>query len=423
MKTMQESGPLIGCVADDFTGAGDVASFITNEGASCLLINGIPDKNQTLDPEYDAVVIALKSRISPVSEAVRDTEAAFDWLLANGVRTLYFKYCSTFDSTPQGNIGPVLDHLLERYNIPFTVLCPALPINQRTVRDGKLYVGNIPLDESPMRYHPLNPMWDSDVSVLMQAQSKYPCYKLTHDMYTMTDEEICAVIESWKAEHEHFYLVVDYYEEAHGKRIAQLFKGLRLLSGGSALPAYVYRLLAAQNTLPKKSTLILAGSCSQMTLKQIQYYLDTHKDALRILPEKLMSGEQTVDQIWEFIEDTHSESVLIYSSQTHEEIATGTRYTQQEISSALEALMAELGKRAVNAGMTRMIVAGGETSGAVMHALGETVYEIGPSVAPGIPILIPLNKKQMRLILKSGNFGQENFFIEALSLLEKEKKG
>jgi len=431
LKNAGVKAPLIGCVADDFTGAGDVASFIAAEGADCLLVNGIPESGSDLAEGHDAIVVALKSRSNPAEEAVRDTEAVFDWLLASGIKTLYFKYCSTFDSTPRGNIGPVLDNLLERYDIPFTILCPALPVNKRTVKNGILYVNGVPLSESPMRYHPLNPMWDSDITVLMNAQSKYPSYKMTYDMYGLPDEDIKTIIEGWKKESKHFYIVADFFESEHAQRIAELFSGITLLSGGSALPGYLFKLLNGEKDSEKQpashtgkgkksTTLILAGSCSQMTLLQIKNYLQSGREAYQVFPEKLLAGEIDADSIWRFVENAKTDSVLIYSSQAPNEIAAMAKYSQQEVSDALECLMGELGRRAVDAGLNKVIVAGGETSGAVMKAFNEIAYEIGPSVAPGVPVLIPLHKQEMRLVLKSGNFGQEDFFIKTMSILQQE---
>lgn len=418
----------IGCVADDFTGAGDIASFIAQRQARVLLINGVPDERQEIDGSYDAVVIALKSRTAAPREAARETRLAFDYLRAHGARQLYFKYCSTFDSTPQGNIGPVLDHLLESYGIPYTILCPALPVNHRVVRDGRLYVDGVPLDESPMRYHPLNPMWDSRVCALMESQSRYRCYELTHEAYRHSDEEIMERVGVWARENEHFYIAVDFFKEEHGERIAKLFGSLPLLTGGSALPPF---LLGGREGSPAlrpggaadSRAILLAGSCSEMTLRQIDRFVEQGGAAQRIVPAALLAGEQTEQTLWRFAEAHPREDVLFYSSQTHEEIALMARYSQREISDALETLMAALGKRAIDEGVTRLIVAGGETSGAVMGALKESAYEIGPAVAPGVPILIPSGKKDVRLVLKSGNFGKEDFFIQALRALGRGEAG
>ena len=415
----------LGCVADDFTGAGDIASFIGKSCERVLLINGVPEADYRPREEYDAVVIALKSRTAPIEEAVEQTRRAFDWLRAQGAQKLYFKYCSTFDSTPRGNIGPVLDHLLERYDLPYTILCPALPVNKRTVRDGILYVDGVPLAEGPMRFHPLNPMWDSRVSALMESQSRYRCYELTHEMYRLSDEQILAKIAEWERENEHFYIVVDYFEEAHGARIAKLFGHLPLYSGGSVLAQHLTEMLksrkapkAPANGAPR--SVLLAGSCSEMTLKQVGRFLSDGGIAQRVSPQKLLSGEQTAQSLWQFAKEHPGEDILFYSSQPHEEIAAIAQHSQGEISQALERLMAQLGKRAVDSGVRRIIVAGGETSGAVMQAIGENAYSIGPSVAPGVPILTPVSMDNIRLVLKSGNFGLENFFIEALGAMDRE---
>lgn len=407
----------IGCVADDFTGAGDVASFIAETGTRCLLVDGVPDVDFHLDEHDEAVVIALKCRSIPADEAVRQTDAAFKWLHEHQAKTLYYKYCSTFDSTAAGNIGPVLDHLLERYNIPYTILCPALPINQRIVKDGLLYVCGVPLAESPMKDHPLNPMWTSSVSELMQSQSRYPCYNLSYSFYEQSDEVIGRKIAQWKNQSPHFYIAVDYCAEEHGRRIAQLFGDLPLLSGGSALPADLCRLRGG-NGAPMEGALLLAGSCSAMTLRQIHYYVSNGGFARQIKPAELIGGRQSAEGLWQFALEHRAHNVLFYSSQAPDDMDEDLACSQAEISAILEKTMARLAQLAVENGYKKIIVAGGETSGAVMKALDTNAYRIGESVAPGVPVLIPQNRQDMRLVLKSGNFGQEDFFSRAAHVIE-----
>ena len=420
---------ILGCVADDFTGASDVASFLAEGGASCLLINGVPGDDFVLDPGYDAVVIALKTRNVEPQSAVADTTKSFEWLRRKGAKKLYFKYCSTFDSTPKGNIGPVLDALLEQFKIPYTILCPALPVNRRIVKEGILYVDGMPLDKSPMRNHPINPMWDSSIVRLMEAQSKYPCFTLDYRQLYQDKDTIMEYMKELELHNNHFYLVGDYFEEKHGARQAELFKDLPLLSGGSALPKHLFRHYAKSNQIygnkllnnkqkdkSFQSGLILSGSCSVATCNQIRNFINLGGTALEIKAECLMDGSQTVEDIWKFIEQNRTKDVLIYSF--NKDKGNIAPEKQIQISGKLEGTVAKLGRMAVESGINNIVVAGGETSGAVIQALGSAAFEIGKSLAPGVPILYPRGYPDLKITLKSGNFGQPDFFSRALSIMK-----
>lgn len=405
---------ILGCIADDFTGASDAASFLVKGGMSVQLYNGIPENASDLKP-VQAIVIALKSRTQETLQAVADSKHAAQFLLDQGITHLYFKYCSTFDSTPQGNIGPVCDALLEQMKAAYSLLCPSLPVNGRTVSNGRLFVNGTPLDESPMKDHPLTPMWDSRISELMRPQSHYSCQILPRNA-------------SWhKPEYtEPFYLIPDYETDEDGEKIAKTFGHLPFLSGGSGLlkPLAEY-LLSGSGTsrqipataVPGKA-LLIAGSCSKMTLSQIAWYQAQNMPSLRMDPLALLNGTQTPEQIWEFIE-THTDeqhAVLVYSSDTPEMVRRSQELGREKIASMLEQLSARLAEKAVEHGFTRIICAGGETSGAITKGLHFSSYEIGESIAPGVPVMIPALRPDIRLVLKSGNFGQEDFFGRALSM-------
>lgn len=339
-----EKGIFLGVVADDFTGASDVASFLMEAGVGTVLFNGVPCKRPKLREGTGAIVVALKTRTEPVYQAVAESMEAFAWLKEMGAAQLYLKYCSTFDSTDKGNIGPVADAVLEAYGLTCTVLCPSLPVNGRTVRDGKLYVNGVLLEESPMKDHPLTPMRKSRIDCLMARQGGHPCVCLTVEGLEklrrggQVPKQVSGQVlgQAIGAEgKEAFYIVPDYYEDAHGDLIAELFGDLPFLTGGSGL----------------------AG-------------------------------------------------------------ALGRRYMRMKAASGLGA--SRLGTAspgvASQAGCVRFIVAGGETSGAVAKALGYRSFYIGPAVAPGVPVMIPLDSPDVRLVLKSGNFGQEGFFERALRI-------
>ena len=407
---------IIGCIADDFTGAGDAASFLEKGGLRVILSNGIPDSKSLKEEELeraDAVVIALKSRALEAETAVAAVLEAAEWLKAHGAERYYIKYCSTFDSTKDGNIGPVCDAMLQWTGEPYTVLCPSLPINGRTVKDGCLYVKGVPLAESHMRYHPLNPMTDSRIKNLMDAQSRYPSFE-TGKNYDV--EELLR-----ERKEQHFYLIPDYETEKDGEAIAEAFKDRRLFTGGSGLLEALARLYtsggrAHESHAPENSdekALILAGSCSKATLDQIAAFRQTGRSSYKIEPDQLLEGKQSLDELKNFIKYTDG-TVLIYSSDTTEHIKDYS-HSQREISEILEQTLSDLALYAAENGINKLVVAGGETSGAVMLKLGYRIFHIGKSMAPGVPVLLPVNRPKLRIVLKSGNFGGQNFFVEAVS--------
>lgn len=413
---------LFGCVADDFTGASDAASFLKSQGMTTILCNGVPEKAP--DEACDAIVIALKTRTAPVKESVEDSLRAIRWLRSQNAERLYVKYCSTFDSTREGNIGPVLDAVLEELDIPYTVLCPSLPVNGRTVKDGNLYVNGVPLHETSMRNHPLTPMWDSDLSVLMRDQSKYPCIKLSLEDMLKGKEAVEDILASFGAGKEHFYVIPDYYEPDHANVIFSCFDGLTLLSGGSGLlGADCLRLYSdEEKSLPHRTvgkSLLLAGSCSEATLTQVDNYRNSGKKLVYVEPAQLLSGQQNAQQLW--AEHRTEDEILFYSSDKAENVRKVQENGKEKISQLLEHTMSDLAVMAVQNGYTQIIVAGGETSGAVILGLGYHSFLVGESIAPGVPIMIPTEDKKIRLALKSGNFGQDDFFIRALQMMTTEQ--
>lgn len=405
-----------GVVADDFTGASDAASFLVKAGVPTVLFNGIPESLPEISEATKAMVIALKTRTMPRERAVEESLAAFRKLKEMGASQLYLKYCSTFDSTREGNIGPVADAVLKAWKIPYTVLCPSLPVNGRTVKDGILYVNGVPLSESPMRNHPLTPMRESSLVKLMEIQSEFPA-KAVGSNFTATAE---------RAEAESpCYLIPDYETEEDGDRIAEFFGDLSFLTGGSGLIGalgrrYVKRYGKTPCTQEKLSgdagkALVLAGSCSAMTLCQIADYTGRGAASYRLLPEELLDGRQNAQSVFAWIQKQKSGS-LIFSSASPEDLEKSQKLGKERVAAKIEETLAGLAHMAAEHGYTRIIVAGGETSGAVTQALGYQVFEIGESVAPGVPVMMPLANPSLRLVLKSGNFGQEDFFTRALEV-------
>ncbi|WP_227001795.1 3-oxo-tetronate kinase [Virgibacillus necropolis] len=407
-----------GCIADDFTGGSDIASFFVKGGLRTVLYNGVPQGD--VMPDADACVIALKTRTQNTKEAVKSSLVAINWLKEQGAQQYYVKYCSTFDSTPEGNIGPICDAVMEEINVPYTILCPALPVNGRTVKDGCLYVHGVPLHKSPMKDHPLTPMWDYDLVRLMNAQSKFPSVKIPTSLPELEAEEFIEKFMN-KIDTSRFYLVPDYEKEEDAEKLVQLFGDLKLITGGSGLAeplAKVGNRNVETNTFEqsKSPALVLSGSCSEATRNQIAEYEKSGGISYFMDPVKLLSGEESVENIWNVIAKNKDTSVLVYSSDTPENVKLIQEQGKAEVAERLEKATADIAERAVNAGYHRIIVAGGETSGAVTKRLGFTGYHIGESIAPGVPIMIPIQETRIRLVLKSGNFGESDFFLRALSL-------
>ncbi|MDR1733234.1 MAG: four-carbon acid sugar kinase family protein [Synergistaceae bacterium] len=412
----------LGCVADDFTGASDAASFLVNEGLPVLLYNGIPKNAEGLE-NCAAAVIALKSRSAPVSEAVKDSREAFRFLVENGAKQLYSKYCSTFDSTSTGNIGPVTDAMLDELNLPYTLLCPSLPVNKRQVRDGHLYVEGVPLNESPMKNHPLNPMWDSFIPTLMKDQGKYPSLVLNAGMLNDPAGAALREVKLFGERHPRFYVVPDYENDEQGRRIVEIFGSLRFLTGGSGLLGPLANRCRREYGAPREFSvesktsgpgILLSGSCSKATREQIQTYRKAGGPALAVSPDRLLDGTQTVDEIWSFAQE--HDNPLIYSAGAEPDGKREPEADSEKASRILEKTMSQIGRRAFERGYTRIVVAGGETSGAVMLALGFDAFLIGQSIAPGVPVMVPVQRRDVRLALKSGNFGQPDFFARALEM-------
>ena len=410
-----------GCIADDFTGASDAASFLAKGGLSVQLISGVPDDGTKLPEDIRAVVIALKSRTQETQAAVADTLAAARWLKKQGAVQFYLKYCATFDSTPQGNIGPCADALMEELEVPYTVLCPALPVNGRTVRDGCLYVGDLPLNESHMKDHPLTPMWDARIANLIAPQSRYPAMEVHRDLLTGGAAQVIAEVEAFGQGKDHFYVIPDYTEYGDGAAIADLFGGLTLLTGGSGLLEHLAEAVAGNDKTgyPDVSSsgpaVVLSGSCSKPTLGQIRYFLETGHAGMKMDPAALLDKTQSLEDFKAFIKNNDG-PVLVYSSDTADNVRQIQESGREAVASLLETTTAEIAEFALKSGFTRIIVAGGETSGAVMQKLGYHSYRIGPSVSPGVPVMIPTDNEAVRVVLKSGGFGGEDFFVKALEM-------
>ena len=425
---MDKKKLLFGCVSDDFTGGSDAASFMALGGLKTVLLNGIPEADFELPADCDGVVIAQKSRTQETAGAVADSLAAVRWMKERGAKQIYFKYCSTFDSTPKGNIGPVTDAIMRELDVPGTLLCPALPANDRRVRGGVLYVNGVPLAESPMRNHPLTPMTRSRIAELMAPQGAYDSMEISLEALHGDSSSLKGRLTAFAADREHYYLIPDCDSDADSERIVELFGDMAFLTGGSGLlTALARRITGRQGTGAAFGgicgrAIILVGSCSTATHGQTLWY-EAHGGRLyRLTDENVLEGSETAETVWDRIaSEDDSIAPLVYAYDTPEGLAAKRGDAGKALAGRIEEVLAGIAVRAYKNGFTRIICAGGETSGAVTRALGFRAFWIGESLAPGVPVMIPVENRQIRLVLKSGNFGQEEFFGRALKRTGREK--
>ncbi|EEY51063.1 hypothetical protein VIH_001987 [Vibrio cholerae CT 5369-93] len=412
---------LLGVIADDFTGATDIAGFLVENGMRTVQLNGVPAGDTQVDA--DAVVISLKSRSCPANQAVSQSLAALRWLQAQGCQQFYFKYCSTFDSTEQGNIGPVADALLAELNETFTIVCPALPVNGRTVFNGHLFVLGEPLNESGMRHHPVTPMTDSSVVRLMNRQSQGECGLVNYQVIEQGADAVVARFAELQNEGKR-YAVVDAINSDHLLTLGQAAKSLKLITGGSGLAAGIAQnwadTLADQSEaksagLPQRArSVVLSGSCSLMTYQQVARY-QTLAPHFAVDVEACLRDEQYVQHVFDWVTKQldGDYAPMVYATAEAEQLkAIQAQYGAAASSEAVEQFFSQLAHQLQEFGVQNFIVAGGETSGTVTQSLGVTGFHIGPQIAPGVPWVKSIDGS-LSLALKSGNFGDERFFEKA----------
>ncbi|APW40344.1 hypothetical protein RD110_26675 [Rhodoferax koreense] len=419
----------LGCIADDFTGATDLANNLVRAGMRAVQTIGVP--GTPLDTEADAVVVALKSRTLPAAEAIDQSLAALAWLQAQGAEQIYFKYCSTFDSTAAGNIGPVAEALMEALGTDFTIATPAFPDNGRTVFKGYLFVGDVLLNESGMRDHPLTPMRDANLVRVLQAQSRKKVGLIDHSVVAQGADAVTARIAALRAQGVGL-AVVDAVSNADLLRLGPALKGMPLVTAGSGvaigLPANFG--IAPSNTAsvlppPRGRQAVVSGSCSVATNRQVANFIASGRPARAIDPLRLADhGDAAVAEVLAWAGPLLADGpVLVYSTAEAGAIqAVQSRLGVAEAGALVEHHLAAIARGLVaDCGVRQLVVAGGETSGACVQALEVTQLRIGPQIDPGVPwchAQSPATRGDgLHLTLKSGNFGTDDFFTKSFQLL------
>jgi uncharacterized protein YgbK (DUF1537 family) len=423
------SKPLLGCIADDFTGATDLANNLVRSGLRTVQTIGVPDNASVVDAE--AIVVALKSRTIEPADAVEQSLAALRWLRAQGVEQVYFKYCSTFDSTARGNIGPVTDALLDALGSGFTIACPAFPENQRTVFKGHLFVGDVLLSDSGMRNHPLTPMTDANLVRVLQPQTKRKVGLVAHDVVARGALSIRERLAALQADGVGI-AIVDAVSNDDLLRIGAALAGMPLVTAGSGVAIGLAQNWSASlpigakaDQLPPAAGLraVVSGSCSVATNAQVLDFLRSGRPGFAIDPLALAAGQDLVAQALEWADRNVNDGiVLVYATAAPDAVkAAQARLGVARAGEIVEQALARIAVGLVERGVRQLVVAGGETSGAVVQALDVRQMAIGPQIDPGVPWTAVQSAaakgETLHVALKSGNFGSTDFFTKAFDRL------
>lgn len=417
---------LLGCIADDFTGATDLANTLVKGGMNTVQSIGVPAPGMDIG-ETDAIVIALKSRTNPAADAIGESLAALAWLRAQGAKQILFKYCSTFDSTDQGNIGPVADALADALKTDFTIACPAFPEAGRSIYKGYLFVGDVLLNESGMENHPLNPMTDANLVRVLARQTPH---KVELVDYATVNKGAGAI----RARYDELRLagvrhaIVDAQFDRDLMEIGAASSDMALITGGSGIAMGLPDNFRAQGFLVDQyapalpgivgRAAVIAGSCSKMTRAQIAHTREQWPSYI-IDPRAIAGGDDVAAAVlgWAGAQ-SESAPILIYSSADPDVVAAiQSEYGRERAGEMVEDTMGMVARGLLDMGVNRLVVAGGETSGAVVKALDVRALRIGPEIDPGVPWTEAIGGVPLALALKSGNFGAEDFFEKSLGML------
>lgn len=419
----------LGCIADDYTGASDLANTLTRAGLRTVQTIGIPADDLAL-PEVDAVVVSLKSRSIEAGLAVSRSRAAETWLRGRGASHVLFKICSTFDSTDAGNIGPVMDVLRDDCGEGIVLVTPAFPETGRTVYQGNLFVGAVPLNESPLKDHPLNPMHDSSLVRVLARQSRTQIGLVDLATVTRGADAVRARLAELAGKGIGA-AIIDAVFDRDLETIGLVAADHRLSVGASGIGLGLARALVSTGKVKSAAAgsesraavggpaACLAGSCSQATLKQIAS-AEQVMPVFHLDPDRILTGAHEAQRALDWARPRLAEGpVLIASSSTPDQVsALQARHGRDAAGHAIEQAMADIAENLVKSGVRRLVVAGGETSGAVVDRLKIPGFLVGVEIAAGVPVLRSVGAGgDMLLALKSGNFGGPEFFSDALRLM------
>jgi len=418
----------LGCIADDFTGATDLANNLVRAGMRVMQTIGVPDA--ALAADVDAVVVALKSRTVAPADAVAQSLAALVWLQAQGAEQIYFKYCSTFDSTAAGNIGPVTEALMDALACDFTIATPAFPDNKRTVFKGYLFVGELLLNESGMQNHPLTPMTDPNLVRVLQGQATRKVGLIDHTVVARGADAVRQRIADLRADGVAL-AVVDSVTNDDLLRLGPALKGMPLVTAGSGvaigLPANFGMAPSSQaSVLPAAGGLqaVVSGSCSLATNRQVAHFIATGRPAMAVDPLRIAAGHDVTAEVLSWAAPLLADGpVLVYSTaETGAVRSVQGTLGVEEAGAMVERTIAGIARGLVALGVRQLVVAGGETSGACVQALGVSQMQIGPQIDPGVPWCHAqagaAEGEGVHITLKSGNFGTDDFFTKAFRVLE-----
>jgi len=411
---------LLGCIGDDFTGSSDLANTLSKQGMRCVQYTGVP--SEPAAAHVEAGIIALKSRSIDPQEAVRQSLEALEWLQAQGCEQIFFKYCSTFDSTPEGNIGPVADALTDALDAHKVIVCPAFPGTGRSIYQGHLFVNDTLLNESGLQNHPLTPMTDPDIRRWLAPQTRN---SVGHVGAKAVLAGVQAIKDAMQAEHDagKRLIVVDALQDEDLLHIGAAADGLPLITGGSGVALGLPRNFANRGQITATGTqwqgeagkcVVLSGSCSNATRAQVALHSKTNP-SFEIDASKVINGSLQLQEVTEWL--IAAEGIpLAYSSADPAVVAQIQReFGREKSAEALEAFFAQVSRELVAHGVRKILTAGGETSGAIVEGLGLSRLEIGPEIDPGVPALRASD--QLVIALKSGNFGAPDYFEKAASIL------
>ena len=419
----------LGCIADDFTGATDLANNLVRSGMRVMQTFGVP--TAPLSSEVDAVVVALKSRTIPAHLAIAQSLEALQWLQAQGAEQIYFKYCSTFDSTPEGNIGPVTEALMDALHCTFTIATPAFPDNGRTVFKGYLFAGAVLLNESGMQNHPLTPMTDANLVRVMQAQTQRKVGLIDHSTMAKGTQAIADKIKQLEADGVGV-AIVDATSNADLKTLGPALKGMSLVTAGSGVAIGLSGNWGLQSSVqaaalpaPAGYQAIVSGSCSLATQAQVANYMSAGLPSWQFKPLNWTTQDvpaqinADVQAALAWAQPLLAQGpVLVYATTDADTLQqVQAKLGREQAGEWMESALAQvcLGLQAM--GVKQWVIAGGETSGACVQALNITQMQIGPQIDPGVPWCFAPQHTAGHLTLKSGNFGTPDFFTKALKVL------